>query len=71
MPLRVQPLVELGGQERSWVRDAGGDGVAVFVVVSAAAGGAWAVAGGKSGGVHQGRTVESIGEVEQGLPASL
>lgn len=33
------------------MRDASGDGVAVLVVISAAAGGAWAVAGGESDGV--------------------
>ena len=33
------------------MRDSGGDGVAVFVVVSEAAGGAWAVASGESDGV--------------------
>ncbi len=51
VPLRVQPLVELASQERCRVRDACGDGVPVFVVVSEAAGGAWAVAGGESDGV--------------------
>jgi len=61
MPLAVQPLVELGSQERCRVRYAGGDGVAVFVVVSPAAGGTWAVASGEG---------DSVIKEEQRCPAA-